>query len=404
MRLTDISIRHDANTCRLVGTVEKGRPSASVELMYEYPLDVAPLLSAAADPFVAALLIPCMSEGEPLEIVPAISPRLLASLDAIQTIVSQWWPALRRVEVLAHSVRSTAANLSGVSASFFSGGVDSFYTCLKHVRESGSSRSARLTHLIHMDGVEALLERSADVGPLRETIREVAERYGLKTIFGKTNMRSLFPISWSTYYHGAGLSSIGLSLSAGFSQILIPSTHSFRHLLPWGSHPLLDPLWSTEETEIVHDGCEVTRVEKTARIAQDPFALQHLRVCLRNGAGLGNCGRCKKCIRTMIALEAMGVLPRATTFPRQLPNDFDKFLPVESDNDRAFAEEILEYLAATDPDSELASAITGRIRRSKRRAATRSYLNNSRLGVALPVMRRIHGAAVRLASIVGHIG
>ena len=53
------------------------------------------------------------------------------------------------------------------------------------------------------------------------------------------------------YYHGAGLAAIGLSLAAAFRRILIPSTHTFRHLFAWGSHSLLDPLWSTERTEIV---------------------------------------------------------------------------------------------------------------------------------------------------------
>lgn len=386
------------DTCRLVGTVERGNSRTPIELMYEYPSEVAPLLSDTADPFVPALLLPCMAEGESLEIGPVISERLYSSLSTVQTILSQWWPALKRVDVCARSVRSMAASSCLASAAFFSGGVDSFYTTLKHSRGARPPSASRLTHLIHMDGVEGPLESSSDSAPVREEIREVAGEYGLGTIFGRTNIRSIFPLSWSSYYHGAGLASIGLSLSAGFSSILIPSTHSFRHLLPWGSHPLLDPLWSTEATEIIHDGCEVTRVEKTAMIARDPVVLQHLRVCIRNAAGPGNCGRCKKCARTMVTLAAMNLLPMARTFPDQLPEHFERLLPVDNDNDRAFVDEILDFLEQNDPGNPIASAIEGRVRRSKRRAAARTYLHNSKLGVALPLLRRIHEATARYSS------
>ena len=39
---------------------------------------------------------------------------------------------------------------------------------------------------------------------------------------------------------------------------------TYAHLGPLGSHPLLDPLWSSEDVELVHDGCEATRLDKLA--------------------------------------------------------------------------------------------------------------------------------------------
>lgn len=205
------------------------------------------------------------------------------------------------------------------------------------------------------------------------------------------------------YYHGAGLAAIGLSLAAAFRRILIPSTHTFRHLFAWGSHSLLDPLWSTERTEIVHDGCEVTRVDKTALVASDPFAPSHLRVCIRNHGGLGNCGHCKKCIRTMITLDALGVLPLATTFPARLPPHFDRLIPLAADNDRAFVEEIVAYLHEHGAGSALERTLSWRMCQSRRRAAAWNYVHNSGLEAALPAVRKLRGAALRLASIVSHV-
>jgi hypothetical protein len=106
----------------------------------------------------------------------------------------------------------------------------------------------------------------------------------------------------------------------------------------------------------------------------------------------------------MVTLAAMGLLPRASTFPERLPGNFDGLLPMGSDNDRAFVEEILDYLEQHDPESPLARALSGRIRQSRRHAAARSYVHNSRLEAALPAARHLRGAALRFASIIGHIG
>jgi len=404
LRLAAVTVTQDARYSRLAATVERDRGREPVELTYEYSRDSIPFLQASADPLVPALLIPCMARSEPLEIVPPISAKLHAALDTIQTIMTQWWPELRRVPVSAtqrHGGESSTVTRME-SASFFSGGVDSLYTCLKHAAAPRSAGSPRLTHIVHMEGVEKPLEESTDSRPLRDDIRRTAEHYGVQVVFGRTNMRTVFPLQWSRYYHGAGLASVGLSLSATFGRILIPSTHTFRHLFPWGSHPLLDPLWSTESTEIVHDGCEATRVEKTALIASDPYALAHVRVCLRNAAGTGNCGRCKKCMRTMVTLAALGALSSAGTFPNHLPDDYDEILPLGEANDRAFVEEILSYLEEREPASPMAKALSHRLRESRRRAAGRDYVHNSRLEGMLPTVRRLRGAAVRLASIIGH--
>ena len=49
---------------------------------------------------------------------------------------------------------------------------------------------------------------------------------------------------------------------------------------PFGSHPDLDPNWSTEILEFVHEA-EVDKIEKCRLIGQYEVALQTLHVCLR---------------------------------------------------------------------------------------------------------------------------
>jgi hypothetical protein len=108
---------------------------------------------------------------------------------------------------------------------------------------------------------------------------------------------------------GSCLASVALLL--GFASAYIPASYSYSQLFPLGSHPLTDPLWSNEGTEIIHDGCEAKRTDKLAMISGCEPALKNLRVCFNDINN--NCGKCSKCLRTMTSLELMGIT--GTPFP-----------------------------------------------------------------------------------------
>ncbi len=71
-------------------------------------------------------------------------------------------------------------------------------------------------------------------------------------------------------------------------------------------------LISTEIFELVIDGCEYTRGEKTALIADWDFARRHLNVCVADMPGAKNCSKCNKCMRTQLTLDAIGKLDAFT--------------------------------------------------------------------------------------------
>jgi hypothetical protein len=67
----------------------------------------------------------------------------------------------------------------------------------------------------------------------------------------------------------------------------------------------------------VHDRPDVTRVEKMRFLARHPVALERLKVCINQSADR-NCGRCGKCVRTMIGFEVAGALDRTHAFDEPL--------------------------------------------------------------------------------------
>jgi len=263
-------------------------------------------------------LPPAMITDSRLKLPGRISSRLLSTLPLLQDTFHVWgthnWGAnFQHVPVDVETQNKGAKPASGV-ACFFSGGLDSFYALLKNTN--------KITHLIFVHGFDVTLANRSLRAKASHAAREVAKELGKNLIEVETNLR-LFSdslVNWDQY-HGAALASVGLLFQHLFREVLIPSGASYAELYPWGSHPLLDPLWSTDLTRFEHYGCEATRVDKAAYISNSEPAMRWLRVCWINPSGAYNCGSCDKCQLTMMNLHAAGALGRCRTLPTTL--DFD---------------------------------------------------------------------------------
>ncbi|HEX7040308.1 MAG TPA: hypothetical protein VF202_09360 [Trueperaceae bacterium] len=347
MRLVGLETASRDGRVRLSGWVERrGRPG-TVEVYFEYGEDLRPFVRESADAFFPVLLVASMLYAEPLRLDAPVSADLLRGARELQAVFSQWYPEeLSEVEVTAEEASPSRVD-AGASASFFSLGVDSFYTLLKPAND------AMLGYLIYVLGVEKPLSTygRGQHEPVVRRVEQVAAATGKKTIIGWTNLRDVFPLDWSRHLHGAGLASVAHSLGRGLGAALVPSTHPYRDMLPWGSTPLTDRLWSSELVRIVHDGAEAARVDKIAGLLVDePLAVQHLRVCTENDGGPDNCGRCSKCVRTMLTLQLLGRLSSAPTFPPELPPDYARRLRHDDENDVSFIRENLELARRVGAD------------------------------------------------------
>ncbi|MBD2100208.1 hypothetical protein [Leptolyngbya sp. FACHB-261] len=353
-----------ADKVRLAGTVKLESSEQEIELYFEYPERFANFVNESADAFVPALLLPAMSKGENLEIAGSISEKLFRNLEIIQNIFHQWYPShLKKVLVHAESLTKLEKNSSQKVGSFFSLGVDSFYTLLKHVNAKNNSGPA-LSHLIYMKGLERPLHvyKHGQEQEVISRVTDVANQTGTDCIVGETNIRDHFRLSWGPHYHGAGLASVALSLSAGLESVLIPSTDFYKNIFPWGTSPLLDHLWSTEKTNVVHDGSEAQRSEKIIySLAKAPLAMKHLRVCTNNAGGMNNCGTCPKCVRTMLPLVISGDLDKATTFPDRLPSNWTRIVQINEAHDLPHAEVFLQLAKDFNADKKLIKALEDKI-------------------------------------------
>jgi hypothetical protein len=336
-------------------------PSPLVEVAFQitdknfkiyFKSDQNTLLSGNMEAFITSALLPCMKMGGgKISAKGNISPKFISALSVIQDIYTIWDASLHRTEVANITPVVTAALSQKRVGAFFTGGVDSFYTFLKHHDE--------ITDLIFVHGLDIQLDDTVLRNKTSEMIRKVANEFGKNVIEIETNIRELlnFYLDWGKLGHGPALAAIGHLLSPTLHRIYIPSSYSYANLFPWGSHPILDPLWSSDSLEFIHDGCEATRVQKVALISKYDIAMNSLRVCWTNPDSIYNCGKCEKCIRTMINLKINNALSRCTTFNEKLDIKQIKKLVAHDVGTRAFIKENLDVLEKNQTDKELTNAL-----------------------------------------------
>lgn len=272
-------------------------------------------VSTDPDGFVVACLIKAMRSNEPLVVTPPINNRLHIMLPRIRDIYHAWWPNLMAKIPIYTEPRDKDPSSGSGGATFFSGGVNSFYTLQKHLSIASETQTP-LTHLISMRGIENRVTTSSSVFSSEEWIRKVASDTGMNAIFGHTNIRNHVVSHWENYDRGSALASIALCLTPKFRTIFIPSASSYNRLISSGSTPMVDEMFSSDMTYILHDGADVSRPDKVESLLSwsEDITLKYLRVCTNNAGGPYNCGRCKKCVLTSIPLAALGKLQGTSLF------------------------------------------------------------------------------------------
>jgi hypothetical protein len=268
-------------------------------------------LVAAPEAFGSALLVPALAAGRPLRLAGSPCETWAANLmrltEAFRTL---WYPAAAGPLVVPGP--PAAPRPAGPTVLCFSGGVDAFHTLLAGGQMGGQTIDT-LVLVVGYDVPVADRGRATAVGGL---LAAVAAETGCRGLVMATNLRR-HPLVRATPWlraFGGPLAAIGHLLGPAAGRILISSDGlAFEHP-EIGSRPTTDPLFSSAALAVEHVAPGVTRLEKIRAIAAEPIVRRHLRVCWKNVGDRLNCGRCEKCVRTMLALDACGTLSCFPTF------------------------------------------------------------------------------------------
>lgn len=328
-------------------------------------------LAMDASPFLAAVLLPCMKRGEDIVIDGSVSSKLLEGVEKIMDLYESWSLGFHRVSVHVKSQKKDRSN-SKYIASFFSGGVDSFYTYLKNKKEAKN----KISHFILVHGFDIVLSNTDFFHDVTKSIQRVAREENIELITVKTNAGEIIEsrILWD-FGHGGALAAVALCLRNRLKRIYISSAVSTEELYPYGTHPDLDKHWSTETMQVIHEGTEYNRLEKVIHcISKSSLALKHLRVCNQNLKEKYNCSRCFKCLRTMEELICADALDRSETFDKTI--DLKAVEDVYYDHYYAVrGNRILSYLKKHNKAPQLQASLTKALQKSKKVSLKRSVSN-----------------------------
>lgn len=322
MRITDLRLDTDADWQTLGATVHWeacGRPPQ--EIHFRVPAGEF-RLSRHINPFLLSAAVPAMAAGEPrIHCEDPIDPVIAEGLPSTLAILAHWCRDISGAWCLPQiegPIGSLPGGLDRATATLYSGGVDASFTLLRNHQMVPIGDAGRIRHALLVYGLDMGFREGVDEQDTFEEFvgeaRAFLARRGVTAIPVWTNLRSLDSRTgfWGRVYVGTALSAIVQLFPEHTHQVMIgtsaePLGDSVQ--LPWGTHPMLHSYLGSSAVQSRSPYVEWTRLERIRLLAEDAEMLASLRVCFSSRTGRLNCGRCEKCVRTRLALLAVGADP-----------------------------------------------------------------------------------------------
>lgn len=325
MKLSNFHMGKNETFASATATVhfeESDRPSQKIFIETETAF--AEALAANPHAFAVGCIIPALYFGERrLAIDEAICPVLKEGLETVMTIMKHWSAgAFRPLSIEAPLLKNIRHEAPWRHAAIFlSGGMDSLAAlkCMMDTYDRSHPAYPRDALLIHGFDIGGVISRGAKYHVFeraKAAMTKVAMDADLTMIPVYTNIRHLCDDRdlWLNYFFGAVLAATAHGLTPRINLAWLASSYDMPHLHPCGSHPMLDPEYSSYDLAIRHRDINLSRMDKLKIIAEWETAFQNFRVCLANVPDKLNCGLCEKCVRTMMGLEALGLLDKTRAF------------------------------------------------------------------------------------------
>ncbi len=357
-------------------------------------VEIAPPDDAEADSYLLAMLFDAMQEGRRIVVQGTVCKTLLSNLVELQAAWHKWVPGYRSQPIEVEDARCPASttgpstpgrDTNAICA--FSGGVDATFSVWRHHRGSASWRSQSIgaCAIVHGFDIPLADQGSFDRALLRS--QRTLDELAIPLIAIRTNYRQLSRVDWQHAFASALVAALG-NLKSVASTCLIGSSEPYDSLVvPLGSSPITDHLLGSRDFQVIHDGASHSRTEKVAEISQWTTGANNLRVCWEGELRDRNCGRCEKCVRTML-----NFLVCRQEIPACFPDDVDlidslKRIRLKNDAVRAEWKQVLDRAKSAGIDARWVQAAKQTLTRRQRLI---------RWSSSKPLRTRVSGYAERL--------
>jgi hypothetical protein len=326
-------------------------------------------LALNPDAFLLAAFIPAIKNREKrIKIEGAICAELALGIKRVEAFIRHWYypdlPHRLSIESQTATIPMWSCGEGRSKGFFFSGGIDSLATLLRNREIFKPEHRNHIDCGITVFGLE--MDQLEQLGPVEQRLERIAQGAGLQRVTLRTNVRVLDDNwqFWEYQWQGSVLASIAHVLARSLDCVFVASTIDYKYLKPYGSHPLIDPLLSSSYMRIVHDGLTMNRLEKVKLVSQYAYAINNLRCCNQSQHYDGdyvNCGKCEKCLRTMMALHVLGRLDTARCFrdPSVSAEKIDSLKPLSATS-KIWWDEFAPLMQASD-DADLREAVNRKV-------------------------------------------
>lgn len=281
------------------------------------------------DAFVLVPLYMGMYHKQNIHIHGCVSKKLYKNvMTYLQRILCDFSDDLSRIDIQADGFKIAEGEPHIIGAGL-SCGVDSLSTIYDHYVQENDP-DYRINGLFFFEcGTNGELNESSRRLWLNryELNKGAAEELGLPLYLVDSNFRN-----FTTQFETGGNARVGyfsvwsciLGLQKAVKKYYVASSCSYEKLLTFGkyyrngdfadfSEAYSLPLVQTERIELVIDGCQYERTQKTERISDWDIAHKYLNPCqcyadIKEDAH--NCSKCSKCLRTLTPIDALGKLEK----------------------------------------------------------------------------------------------
>lgn len=305
-------IEHAGDNSRLLADIiEDGQTKAVwVEVKREYGKY---LCHERADAFVIGLLHYAMSHNHSICSEAPVGEYLYYQLtNYLIDAISKGSPKMHAIKISARPDCSKLPCAHGVGTGI-SCGIDSLHVLA--ALENTTLEQHKITHLTFNNvGSHGEGERAKRLFQERKEMSETfCKEYGFEFVEINSNIMDVFP-------QNHFITHTFTSMFAVFSLQKLYSIYYYASGRPFSAFSLADTAldcsyydlllaeaFSTDNLKIYSEGGTLSRLEKTRKVVNYAPSYRYLNVCTSTSH---NCGKCEKCIRTLLALDVLGCLEK----------------------------------------------------------------------------------------------
>src|SRR4029453_325872 len=167
-----MKIRVERQSGKMPGTVRLSGVITSSEgvrtVWYDLPAAMEPFISESGAPWLLTMLPFAAASGESIEMSLPLDPFFFENVRGLLGTWNSWYPHLKRIDIQAPLLR--ASPTAGYVAQFFSGGVDSWFTLLRHVESTPRfPQVGNVDDLITVWGFDIAIDRDDEFRQLADS-------------------------------------------------------------------------------------------------------------------------------------------------------------------------------------------------------------------------------------------